>query len=296
MQPKAPFAHLDELLDRVVDICPFPAAARRLMSLVNDDSTSMDAIASAVSCDPALATQVLRIANSAAFRRGERVSDLRRALIAIGLQALRDMAGAMALLATFASPDELSLDLHARGAIAGSIVSSLMSNSPESDRGVPFLCGLLCEIGALACLAVDGPGYVAIRTRTLSVSGAWSTAVALAREDLELLRYGATVRTIGARLLRRHGVPEEIARTIEAGPRLTPTAPRLHRATAFARLATPVVVQTRGRLDSTLSIQLGEVARLTSITELTTSQLERTCTAAAVNAERSLRAVRAADA
>jgi HD-like signal output (HDOD) protein len=293
MQPKAPFAHLDELLDRVVDICPFPAAARRLMSLVNDETASMEAIAAAVSCDPALATQVLRIANSAAFRRTEPVSDLRRGLITIGLQALRDMAGAMALLATFASRDELSLDLHARGAIAGSIASSLMSNSPDSDRGVPFLCGLLCEIGALACLAVDGPGYLELRTRTISVSGAWSTAVALAREDLEMLRYGATSRAIGARLLRRHGVPEEIARTIEASPRLTPQAPRLHRATAFARLATPVVVMTRGRLDSTLGFQLGEVARLTSIEDVTPSQLERACMGAAVSAERSLRAVRA---
>ncbi len=276
----------------MVEICPFPASSQRLLALVSSESASMDEIASVVASDPALATQSLRIANSTEFRRAgaEPVRDLRRALVAIGLDALRNMAGAMALLATFATPDELSLDLHARGAVSGSIAASLAVSSGP-DRGLPFLCGLLCEVGALACLAVDGPAYLELRKRTISITGAWSANVALAREDLERLRYGVTTRTIGARLLRRHLLPAEIARAVEAGPRLAPHAPLLHRATAFARLATPVVVIARGLAQSTLTTQLAELAKLTAI-DVDATELARICLSAASNAERSLRSAR----
>jgi HD-like signal output (HDOD) protein len=156
---------------------------------------------------------------------------------------------------------------------------------------LPFLCGLLCEVGALACIAVDGPGYLELRKRTISVTGAWSANVALVREDLEILRYGVTTRTIGARLLRRHRLPEEIARAVEAGPRLASHAPLLHRATAFARLATPVLVIARGLPDSALRTQLAELAKLTAI-GVDSPELERICLGAAANAERSLRSTR----
>jgi len=296
MNPQRLFSNPDDLLDRVQDICPFPAAAERLMVLANDERSSIEAIAAVVAGDPALAAQVLRIANSAGFRRpgAERVGDLRRGLVAIGLEALRKMAGAMAVLAKFANADGLSLDLHARSALCGSIASALMSGASGSDRGTPFLCGLLGEVGALACLAVDGAGYLAIRTCTISVTGAWSVNVALAREEMEVLRYGVPARKIGARLLVRHGLPEDIAAAIEAGPRQSPQAPRLHRATAFARLATPVVVTAQGGVVlPDVSLQLRELARITSLSDMAASQLERTCLLAAASAEKSLRVVRA---
>src|SRR4029077_568439 len=96
-----PFPNANVLLDRVMGICPFPETAQHLMSLVNDESATFDAIAAAVQCDPALATQVLRVANSAVFRppAAEPVRDLRQALVTIGISELRIMAGAMALLA-----------------------------------------------------------------------------------------------------------------------------------------------------------------------------------------------------
>src|SRR5271165_3620015 len=124
-----PFPNANILLDRIVDICPFPATAQRLMLLVNDERAPMDAMAAAVQCDPALATQVLRVANSAAFRHAgmDAVRDLRQALVTIGLEELRMMAGAMALLATFATRDELSLDLHRTSAVSGAIAQAIGS-------------------------------------------------------------------------------------------------------------------------------------------------------------------------
>lgn len=296
-----PFPNANELLDRVVDICPFPATAQRLMALANDEDAPLDAIAAAVQTDPALATQVLRVANSAAFRYSgaEPVRDLRQALIAIGLGELRTMAGAMALLATFATRDELSLDLHRTSAVSGSIAAALV---PGATRSLPFVCGLLCEVGALACLAVDGPAYVDLLHRahhgdaTRGSDGShekWSRRAPVARDELETKRYGTTTRAIGARLLRRHNLPYDIANAIEAAPRQPPGTPLVHRATAFTRIATPLVVgrafsgETAG-----LAALLGDVADWTSLFELDGAELARRSLAAAADAERAIQSTR----
>lgn len=291
-----PFPNANVLLDRVVDICPFPATAQRLMMLVNDERAPLEAIASAVQCDPALATQVLRVANSAAFRHAgvEPVRDLRQALVALGLEELRMMAGAMALLATFATRDELSLDLHRASAVSGAIAEAIGPTVPGHARSLPFVCGLLCEVGALACLAVDGPGYVGVWRRTVGGDAAsWSLDSVTQRDAIELKRYGVTTRTIGARLLRRHQLPQEIALAIEAGPKLGPRAPLFHRATAFARIATLLVLgSNRHKSPDALVEQMEEASRWTSLGEVEGPDLAKRCVAAADAMERTLRAAR----
>ena len=292
-----PFPNANVLLDRVMDICPFPETAQRLMSLVNDDRATFDAIAAAVQCDPALATQVLRVANSAAFRpaTAEPVRDLRQALVTIGISELRVMAGAMALLATFASRDELSLDLHRTSAVSGSIADAIVPASPDMARSLPLICGLLCEVGALACLAVDGPGYVALWLRTVKPASGqpWTADTAKARDQHEIQRYGITTRSIGARLLRRHQLPNDIAAAIEASPESDPNAPVLHRATSFARIATALVMEALKSQDSAvLAEQMKGVAQMTSLTELDLPDLMRRCVVAANSMERTWRATR----
>ncbi|MGA7118831.1 MAG: HDOD domain-containing protein [Polyangiaceae bacterium] len=291
-----PFPNANVLLDRVVDICPFPATAQRLMLLVNDERAPVDSIAAAVQCDPALATQVLRVANSAAFRPtgAEPVRDLRQALVSVGLEELRMMAGAMALMAAFATRDELSLDLHRTSAVSGAIAELIAPPSPGVARGLPHICGLLCEVGALACLAVDGPGYVEVWQRTVKNNGGrWAPETVTARDALEVRRYGITTRSVGARLLRRHQLPLEIGAAIDTPPLSSPDVPLLHRATAFVRIATPLVVDALRTKDSTsLSAQLAEVARMTAFVEVAADELMRRCLIAATNMEKTLRAAR----
>ncbi len=285
----------DELLDRVMDICPFPATAQRLMALANDETAPLDAIATAVATDPALATQVLRVANSAAFRPSAAtpVRELRQALVNIGLDALRTMAGAMALLATFATRDEVSIDLQGTSAVSGSIAATITQRIPGVMPSLPFLCGLLCEVGSLACLAVDGAGYVEVWRRTVQSQGPWTARAAAARDELEAKRYGATTRTIGARLLRRHLLPKEIADAIEASAPMPKDALLLHRATAFARLATPGAVRAHSLSNhAALVEQVREIGRYTSLNEVDVNELAKRCDAAAGFAANTLKATR----
>jgi HD-like signal output (HDOD) protein len=274
-----PFPNADLLLDRVMEICPFPATAQRLMALVDDERSSLDAIGTA---------------NSAFFRKvgSEPTRELRHALVLIGLQELRTMAGAMALLATFATPDEVSLDLQRASAISGSIAATSAPQFSGTARSLPFVCGLLSEVGALACLAVDGRTYFALWQHTVGAHRTSPVEGAKAREDSELRRYRAPARSIGARLLRRHRLPDEIRAAVEAQPELGPNAPLVHRSTAFARMATPLLTGPpvdRREFDQCIA----EIARVTSLDGFAPADLSRRAIDAAVHAERALRSSRA---
>jgi HD-like signal output (HDOD) protein len=291
--PKRRFADINQLLDHVADICPFPAAAQRLMTLIDDRDSSVEAIVGTLGADPALAEQVLRIANGAAFQRAGGTRDLRQAVVTLGLEALRTMVGPLVLLANLATGDQLSLDLQAQSAVCGSIVATTAATSAAEGRGLPFICGLLCEVGALVCLAIDGPDYVQLRMRTTSGGGPGSVSAFVALEGLEVIRYGHPARAIGARLLRRHNLPEPIATAIQATPRQLPHAPLLLRATAFARIIAPVVVRLRSGAGAMLMQEVKEAARCTSLVELDSAELVRRCVSAAEKMDRQLHVARA---
>ncbi len=101
------------LLDRVAEVCPLPVTTHKVMALANSDKSSIADVARVISTDPALAVAVLRVANSAVFGAGK-VDRLDSAVIRIGLRELRELAGAMSLLAAFRSQAEVQIQLHDR--------------------------------------------------------------------------------------------------------------------------------------------------------------------------------------
>jgi len=66
-----------------------PAAAVRIVSLCDDPDVSMAQLGEAVALDPALAARILRIANSAAFSRGNRVTSINQAMMLMGIKLVK---------------------------------------------------------------------------------------------------------------------------------------------------------------------------------------------------------------
>jgi hypothetical protein len=96
-----------------------------------------------------------------------------------------------------------------------------------------FVCGLLAEIGAMACAVVDSKEYARI----------WQQSMGdiTVREQLERGVYGTTSREVGGKLLRRNGLPESVARSIETDP-IGPTATSRERLVGFSRRASAVIL------------------------------------------------------
>jgi HD-like signal output (HDOD) protein len=228
---------LAQLLDRIDQVCPLPATAQKVVQLASDPNAALPAIAQVIATDPALSAEVMKLANSAAFGRSRTVSELEHAVALIGLREIHSMASAMAMLAAFAPKAELGLRLHDYSVLAGSIARTLSQSMDGLERSEAFLCGLLSEIGAMACAAVDPRAYDAL----------WQRAAEDAdlRDSLEVETYGATTRTIAGALLRRHRLPERVAAAVEGDP----TAGSLGRLTQFARAAAPLIVTSAHQPD-----------------------------------------------
>ena len=276
---------LSALLDRVAEVCPLPATAQKVLALANSDRSNIGEIATVISTDPALAAAVLRIANAAIFGGGN-VDRLDAAIMRIGFRGLRELAGAMSLLAAFRSQAELQLQLHDYSVMSGSIANRLAKELGTITTATAFTCGLLAEIGAMACIAVDGKQYVPI----------WKDTVRNPTERIarEKDRYSVTSFEIGRRFLMRNNLPENICRAVgtEIGTDPNSLQP-LDQITLLARHASPVVLSaaSEGILDETVE-QLGRLVQQVGVANIDGQSLLDICVQAGVLAESTLKKAR----
>jgi len=69
-----------------------PAVAQQIIALARDPQADISQVAAAIGRDPAMAAKLLRVANSALYSRQRKSTNLRQALIALGLQGATTLA------------------------------------------------------------------------------------------------------------------------------------------------------------------------------------------------------------
>lgn len=92
-EEKAAVAEADDVLARPVlgsELLPRAASVvPQLMAMLRQSDQPVAVIAEQITKDPAMAAEVLRMASSAHYRRGQEVTDLRRAVAVLGADGLR---------------------------------------------------------------------------------------------------------------------------------------------------------------------------------------------------------------
>ncbi len=78
-----------------------PAIAQQIIALARDPQVDLAQVAAAISRDPALAAKVLRVANSVLYSRQRKSTNLRQALIVLGLQGATTIALGFSLIGTY---------------------------------------------------------------------------------------------------------------------------------------------------------------------------------------------------
>ncbi len=273
------------LLERVAEVCPLPATTHKVMVLASSDRSSIAEVTRVISTDPALAAAVLRVANSAIFGAGK-VDRLDSAIIRIGLRELRELAGAMSLLAAFRSQAELQIQLHDRSVVSGSIANRLAKETNQVATATAFTCGLLCEIGAMACLAVDGKHYATIWKESFNSP--------VERIEREKARYTVSSFEIGRRFLARNSLPDNVCNAVgtEFGADAS-TLAALDKITLLARHSAPIVLSAaREGAYTKVGDRLEALARQVGFEDFDGKFLFDVCVRAGVLAEAALRHVR----
>jgi HD-like signal output (HDOD) protein len=86
-----------DIVSWVDDLPPLPHVASQVIMLLEDPKSSATKLAQLLGSDPALATRVLRIANSAMFGRQREITTIKNAITTVGFLALKGLIVASTL-------------------------------------------------------------------------------------------------------------------------------------------------------------------------------------------------------
>ena len=271
---------LGALLRRINDTCTISETAQEVMNLTRaGGDISAARVADAVTKDPVLATEILRIANSPLFGQAKQVSDLKRAVVVVGMQELHNIAAAMSMMAAFATADPLSKSLRDTSVLSAA-VGRYIAKRLSLDESEAFLSGLLSEIGAMACVSVDTADYKQIWQEA---KGQFET-----RALLETRRYTTRSEDIGAQLLKEKRLPDKVAEAIKRGSGTDDGL--LSRVTLFARRVSPLIVKAANENDAEIvQVEIPALYQKLNLPEIGIPHLIEICIEAAELAELSLR-------
>lgn len=141
----------DELVAAVASLPPFPDNLRQLMRLLDQPDVTFEALATQLSRDPALTSDLIRYINSAGKGRRARVTNLRDAVQLVGLEGIREMVvpyGAQKLLEKFISQQRV-LWTEAEKISALALEMGKTLNFERQERDLVQIGGLLSSLGRI---------------------------------------------------------------------------------------------------------------------------------------------------
>jgi putative nucleotidyltransferase with HDIG domain len=198
----------DPKFRKLEDLAPFPAVATKLLRVLSRDDVNINEIVGLVRADAALASELLRVVNSAAYAHPTSIGSIQLAVTFLGFEKVKNLALAVSVKGFLHGI--LRLDLVRRiwrhslacGMICQELSSACSSSRGSEDRA--YTAGLLHDIGRLGLFLADGATYAALLS-------ADEGAVNL---DKEREAFGVDHCEAGAWLAKAWGFPEELQHVV----------------------------------------------------------------------------------
>jgi len=198
-----------ELSGGKVELPGFPHIVMRVQRVLSDDKTDAGKVVRVIGSEPVLATQLIRMANSAALNPGgTAVTDLRAAVTRVGVDAVRTATIAFAMRQLREAPTLRGLEMQLgvlwrRSVQVASLCFVVARRLTSVSADTALLAGLLQGIGRLYILTR------ASRHRSLFCDAAAYQAI---EHDWHL--------SIAAALLENWGIADEIVQAVHESENL----------------------------------------------------------------------------
>lgn len=141
---------IDALLDDFGEIPTLPAIASAIMNKTLDENINARQIAEMVEKDQALAARVLRMANSAFYRRIKEISTIRGAVVLLGLNVLKSIILSVSVVNVFDNKNKNAIDLYKfwqHSIACAACARGVAAKSAPALAEDAFMAGLLHDIG-----------------------------------------------------------------------------------------------------------------------------------------------------
>jgi diguanylate cyclase (GGDEF)-like protein len=220
--PKAPDA-VSKVLASVKDLPSLPAVALEIVRLTEDENCTLDQLARVLSRDPALASKVLRFANSSLYNPGTPASSLQRATMILGTRAVKLMSLSFSLAGSLPSRGSGPFPFRTywrRSLVCAVVARSVAERVASRLTEEAFLCGLLSRIGQLVL------GHC-LPDRYAKVLRAAGKRWPLPEQERAVL--GCDGYEVGCALLRSWSLPDLLCEAVASVPdpsRLSSSAPK----------------------------------------------------------------------
>jgi HD-like signal output (HDOD) protein/CheY-like chemotaxis protein len=156
-----------ELLDKLKaceELQGFSPTVSQVLKLTASDRSSVEAVSKAISQDQAMALKILKLANSAVYTRGDRVSTVHKAVLRIGMSSIRQAVLNIGVVERFSSAafrEMLNTGQFWEHSIAvGLITAHLARCGGAADPESAFTIGLLHDLGRVVLAEVLGEQYL----------------------------------------------------------------------------------------------------------------------------------------
>ncbi len=201
----------DKIIERLQTCTNFPSpppVALKVIELAQNPNTDLRIVADTCSGDPAIAAKVMKIANSALYASRRESTNLRQALIVLGLNATLTLALSFTLVSSLRRDPPKGFDFlgYWRRAILAATWGKLLATELNQQFAEEvFISSLLQDIGMLAIDRIGAETYQDISPLQLD------HAKLLQHEVSQL---GADHAAIGGWLLDSWNMPKQLVRAV----------------------------------------------------------------------------------
>lgn len=195
--------NIREVASQASELFVLPDSVVRLKECMDDEAASINDVGQIISCDPALAAQMLKVANSALYRFPHKIDSINKALQVIGTRAAYDLALAYGVSNAFGEVESRCIDLDKfwEQSVSCGLLAKYIGETkraPEPER--LFVCGLLHNIGELVVVSLLPDLAKKCQNFSISVSPA----------ELQQALLGFTYAELSAMLIESWQIPESI--------------------------------------------------------------------------------------
>lgn len=194
-------------VDRTSNLPSLPAVVSKIIAAVDDPRASVSRLNELIEQEPALATKMLRLANSAYFGRRNGIVSLSQCALVLGFNTIRSLALSASVQRIMLGSGVMNFDPLAfwRHALGTGVGARGLARRAGADGEAAMAAGLVHDIGILVLDVVAQPEY--------------EQALALVKEGLPELEaekkiLGATHPEVGGWLATKWKLPESIVAAI----------------------------------------------------------------------------------
>lgn len=149
-----------------------PSLLVEMLDLCHNDNANFEMFSTAIRKDVGLTAKIFQVANSPAYRQWNKITDIRRMLIVLGMTNIRNIVTTCAIQQFFANFTK-SFNRHVqfiwlRGLVCANLAERIAKLVGYEKPGEAFLAGLLHQVGMLLLLLNHEKSYLPIIDRYYS--------------------------------------------------------------------------------------------------------------------------------